>query len=668
MKYSILKLYLKTIKNKSLIAGFAVLALVATLLGQKVLAADPRFNFESLDLKTLNVANVTQNSGWQDYSVSANSNDQVAFQVYYRNGIADSIAHNTRIRLTFPTIYQNSITVNVALSADNAPTVYDSVTINSNPAQRLTFNTNNIRWYPDRTTTPTYISATNSGQGFIEVNLGDIGPCWEHQGYVNFYAGLSPETTPSSNPNLTIQKTVSNQNTNPNYFVKEINAANNDRIKFQIQIQNTGNTTLNNVFVYDNLPANLTYVAGSTRQDESYINDIITSGGINLGSLYAGASRRLTFEAIVNTSASYSQTLTNYAYVRADGVSERNDTARIYISGQPQSTGVLNIVKTARNISNSQSSYSTSIGANPGDRIGFMIQLSSYNNYAQINNVRVWDILPSGLSYITGSAKIDGSYISDTLVTGGINIGTLFGTQTRNITFEATVNSNVSNQILTNYAYVSGDNVSQQSANCQINVGTPTIVTTGFRKTVANLSWPNGTDTENQTRVGDILQYSLTYTNNTGGPLYNLQIMDTLPSYTSFVSSTQNGLYDKNINQIVWNLGTLNNGSSVSVSYQAKVENGSYNFVIVNSALLRANNLSPLTSNETKTTIITPQVKGAYIQAVTGSDSLAGKTAAAVLVACWIMFFAYLFIEYLPDFKTLKLNFIAWRIRQRNKS
>jgi uncharacterized repeat protein (TIGR01451 family) len=802
MTYSIAKLYFKANKPaKSLVAGAAVLVLLGSLFGQNAFAADPRFNFESTDLETLSVANINQSTGWQSSSVSANSNDQVAFQVYYRNGVPDSIAYNTRVRLTFPTSAQNSITVSVALSADNAPTVYDSVTINSATAQRLTFNTSDIRWYPDRTTVPTYISPSSSGTGYIEVNLGNIGPCWEHQGYVNFYASLTPETTtgnltiqktvrnittgqtsysesanaqnnervafqiqlqntggsalnnvvvrdtlPSylsyvsgtarldgstlsdsvatgetnigsmaagqtrnitleatvnSSANqtvtnyayvradgvserndsadvyigssttggtLTITKTVSNQNTSQNYYTEEVNAVNNDRVKFRIQIQNTGNTTVNNVFVYDTLPSNLTYVSGSTRQDDSYMSDGIVSGGISLGSLYAGAYRQITFEATVNISSyyyygsSYNQTLTNYAYVRADGVSERNDTARIYVGGQNQQYGTLNITKTGRNISTGQSSYASSVNAKPGERIGFMIQISTYNNNLQINNVRVWDSLPSGMTYVSGSAKMDGNYVADSLTSGGVNLGTLLGTQTRILTFEATVNSGLSNQTLTNYAYVYGDNVGQQSATCQIYVGA-SAVTTGFQKRVSNQTWSNGTDTDNQARVGDTLQYSLNYTNNTGSTLYNVQIMDTLPSYTSYISASQNGYYDQNSNQITWNLGTLNSGSSVSVSYQAKVENASYNFVIANTAMLRANNLNSMDSNETRTTVITPQVKGAAVQAVTGGNSLAGKTAAAVLAACWMMFFAYLAMEYLPDWRTWRFRLAAWKIR-----
>ncbi len=803
MTYSIAKLYLKANKPaKPLVAGAAVLVLLGSLFAQNAFAADPRFNFEAADLKTLSVANVTQSTGWQSSTVSANSNDQVAFQVYYRNGVVDSIAYNTRVRLTFSTTAQNSIAVSVTLSADNAPTVYDSVTINSATAQRLAMNTSDIRWYPDRATTPTYISPSSSGSGYIEVNLGNIGPCWEHQGYVNFYASLTPESTtgnltvqktvrnittgqtaysesanaqnnerlsfqvqlqntggstlnnvvvrdtlPSylsyvfgsarldgsslsdsvatgetnigsltanqtrtitleatvnsstsqtvtnyayvradgvserndtasinlsgstTGGTLTITKTVSNQNTSQNFYTDGVNAVNNDRLKFQIQIQNTGNTTINNVFVYDNLPSNMTYVSGSTRQDDNYMNDGIVSGGINLGSLYAGAYRRITFEATVNISyynyygSSYNQTLTNYAYVRADNVSERNDSATIYIGGQGQQYGTLNITKTARNISSGQSSYSSSVNANPGERIGFMIQISTYNSNLQVNNVRAWDSLPTGLTYVSGSAKLDGNYVADSLTSGGVNLGTLLGTQTRILTFEATVNSGLSSQTLTNYAYVYGDNAGQQSASMQINVGSSPVVATGFQKRVSNLTWSNGSDTDNQARVGDTLQYTLSYTNSTGSTLYNVQIMDTLPSYTSFISASQNGYYDQNSNQITWNSGTLNSGSSVSVSYQARVENTSYNFVIANTALLRANNLNSVNSNETRTTVITPQVKGAAVQAVTGGNSLAGKTAAAVLAACWAMFFAYLIMEYAPNWRTLRLRLAAWKIR-----
>ncbi|MBU4142478.1 hypothetical protein KJ590_00550, partial [Patescibacteria group bacterium] len=83
---------------KKIISTISAIIILTALIAPAALAANPRFNFEAADLKTLSVANRTANTIWQNNSISANNNDQVAFQVYYRNGVADTIARNTRVR------------------------------------------------------------------------------------------------------------------------------------------------------------------------------------------------------------------------------------------------------------------------------------------------------------------------------------------------------------------------------------------------------------------------------------------------------------------------------------------------------------------------------------------------------------------------------------------
>ena len=317
----------KKIKMKKVISIVSVAIILTGVIAPAALAANPRFNFEATDLKTLNVANRTTNSDWQNNSIFANANDQVAFQVYYRNGVADTIARNTRVRLTFPTATQNTITVNVSLSADNAATVTDSVVINSSVAQRLTFENSNIRWYPDRTSVPTTISASSSGSGYIEVNLGDIGPCWEHQGYVNFYASLAPDLTYG----LSVNKMVKNVSLNQTGFYEQTNASSGDTLEFEIRVQSTGTGAPTNVLVSDVLPSQVSYVGGSTRLNGKVTSDGIAGTGLNIGSLNPGATATIAFQATISASCADNQTLTNYGYVQASQVSRQSDTAQVRI-------------------------------------------------------------------------------------------------------------------------------------------------------------------------------------------------------------------------------------------------------------------------------------------------------------------------------------------------
>lgn len=322
---------------KKIISIISAIVILTAAIASAALAANPRFNFEANDLKTLAVANRTTNSGWQNDSISANSGNQVAFQVYYRNGVIDTIAKNTRVRLNFPTTEQNYINVSVSLSADNASTVTDNVAINSAVPQKLVFDSANIYWYPDQSPNATILPATAAGAGYIELNIGDIADCWLHQGYVTFYASL----TPASVYTFSIQKTVRNLTTGQAAFAETADAQTEDHVIFKIEVANTGNAALNNVYVLDNLPYQFAYINDSTKVDGLAAGNGIASGGLNIGSIGVGLTKTITFEAVVVSCSScvLQTSVTNYGSARADLASEKNDSAQVRISSRACSTG-----------------------------------------------------------------------------------------------------------------------------------------------------------------------------------------------------------------------------------------------------------------------------------------------------------------------------------------
>jgi len=73
-------------------------------------------------------------------------------------------------------------------------------------------------------------------------------------------------------------------------------------------------------------------------------------------------------------------------------------------------------------------------------------------------------------------------------------------------------------------------------------------------------------------QVGDILTYSITYQNISGGGLTNAKIEDPIPSGTTYVngSATSGGTFDGT--KVIWNLGNLDPGASGSVQFQVRVE------------------------------------------------------------------------------------------------
>ncbi len=621
----------------------------------------------TIEKQMKNLTNTDPN--WSS-SISATPQQNLAVQLAISN-TGNSAANNVIVRDALPShlFYRNGTT-----KIDNA-TAFDGIATSSGlnigslgaGATKTVYFEISVEQesqFPNGTT-----NLTNSG--FVKAdNLNEINS--------NATVAVTRNTPPASNYNFTVNKTVRNLTDGQSSYSESVNASSNDRLMWQIQIQNTGDAALNNLFVYDILPSSyyISFVYGSTRIDGNYQGDGIIGSGINIGSISTGNTKTITFETTVNSNNyNYNQTLINYAYVQADQINERNDSATVYLNqNNSNPSGNLNISKTVRNLTSNQTSLNVSINANAGDRILFLIEISTPVNSQPIANVRLWDSLPSGLTYVSGSTRIDGNYQGDGIVSGGINLGTLYQNQSRSINYEATVNSiysgySGSQQTLINYSYISGDNFAQRSAYAQVVISgqSQQVTASSLNKRVENLTNSNGTNTDNTANVGDTLRYTLSYANG-ATTLNNAQFLDTLPSYVTFVSADNGGYYNNSNNQITWNRGTLNPGNTAMVSYQVKVmttPSGAY--TIANTAAFRADNLSLIDSNETHTTVTTGTVKGAVIQAITGGDNFTRNLAVSITASLWFVFFLYLIVEYGDSWRDLKFKFAIWKIRRKER-
>ncbi len=594
------------------------------------------------------VRNITSGQSSFVESTNANNNDRLAFQIQIQN-IGNATLGNVLARDVLPSyiLYLSGTTkVDGVFALDGITSGGINIgSIAVGATKTVTFEVS------------INASGASSSQTLTNYGYARADQVAEKSDPATVYLNVQPPST----YDLSISKTVRNITAGQSSYSESVNAVNNDRLSFQIQIQNTGNAVLNNVIVRDALPSYISYLSGTTKVDGVFAQDGIASSGINIGSINTSMAKIVTFEASVNTSGlSSSQTLTNYGYGRADQVAEKSDTATVYVS--QQQAGNLNIVKYVRNLTTNQASLVSSTNANAGDRVLFSIQISNYGS-GQVNNVRVWDTLPSGLTYVSGSVQVDNVYSSDSLFSSGINLGTLVANQSKTINFEATVNSGISNQTLINYAYVVGDGVGQLSAYAQVVVGQVIVTPSGLVKKVANVTLPNGTETDNQASVGDVLNYTISYTNTSGPALYNVQIFDVLPSYTSFQSVENSGVYDSTKNQITWNIGTMSAGASVSVSYRVKVLTVPVSgTIITNTALFKAQAISDIISNETRTTVLLPGVKG-VVTVVTGSSSLVQNLAYSLLISILFVAAVYLVLKHADYLRWLKLKLMILKIK-----
>jgi len=149
---------------------------------------------------------------------------------------------------------------------------------------------------------------------------------------------------PPDSPVLNVSKTVRNIADNTT-FQNSVSADPLERLEFKIKVSSTGSTRAKNVIVKDTLPWQITY------QNNLKINGVSSAGniltGLNLGTVYPGYSKIITFEAKVVSEDKFIYgitTLTNTAMAYSVNT-EDTDTAKIVVSRKAVA-GVATEVKT----------------------------------------------------------------------------------------------------------------------------------------------------------------------------------------------------------------------------------------------------------------------------------------------------------------------------------
>ncbi len=360
IKFNILKIWLNA-NRKKFLASVVLLTTIFSagwyLLPTGTLATgftsqNPRFNIftpyahtqtYNQDYYLLDMKNDTKNTSWND-PISADAGDILTFSVYYHNGVNDTIARNTTLKVTIPSTTGTQIVSTGYLWASNADNAtYDNPLtetgiINISTPQKLEYISGSAKWYPNqadwRLDAPTSFLFGQTGDEIIGsgVNIGDVNGCWEFSGYINFKVKVS---NIQQNPSLTIQKQVRSI-TNATNYAESVVANPRQRLSFQITVTSNGDVDTKNVVVKDILPDRLLYITGSTRIDTATaLPDRITSyGGINIGDIPKGTSKIITFEVDIEREAMFVRgdtSLTNVAYVRADNLSEISDPAGIIV-------------------------------------------------------------------------------------------------------------------------------------------------------------------------------------------------------------------------------------------------------------------------------------------------------------------------------------------------
>ncbi|WP_299873760.1 hypothetical protein [uncultured Cocleimonas sp.] len=338
-------------------------------------------------------------------------------------------------------------------------------------------------------------------------------------------------------------------------------------LTYTLTVQNPNPRILTNVIIQDNLPTGLIYIANSARLNNVAVNasQISSNTGslvINLGDIPANTNWSVSYKTNVST-ATPTGNATNKAIAISDTVTSSQAQSNVTINQPIVIVPVTPLIPLV--LSKDASNKEVKIGEN----ISYTLTIKN-NNSRSVSGTIVKDLLPAGLDYLAGSARVNNNTISVdetnglSFIVGDINAGS-----TALLTYEATVTSIVDNtRTLINSANVIADDpkANSNTSSATVNIVNDTLKLT---KTTSSTSVTNG----------DIVEYTVTLTNPLNRNLSNLTFKDSLPS--GFVYQSDSLKVNENLlttdavevtgNDLNVKIGSLEASTSIVLTYKVKV-------------------------------------------------------------------------------------------------
>ena len=260
--------------------------------------------------------------------------------MYVHNNAADNlnlVATGTTAKFNVPTYSAKKIQIDGFLSATNAQpgTVFDQAIFTSDKNFKLSYVPGSAKYTNNVFTGGVKLSdsVVNGGGALLGYDKldGKIPGCFKYSGWVTFTVKAEVEKT----GDFTVEKTV--RKNGEKTWTKSVNAKTGDKVDYQIEFKNTGETQLNSVVVADQLPAGVEIVPGSVYLKNASnpkplnITDSLVKGGANIGHYTPGSNALLKFTAVVKDNTCGTKTLVNTASATTIA-GKKSSTANVVVS------------------------------------------------------------------------------------------------------------------------------------------------------------------------------------------------------------------------------------------------------------------------------------------------------------------------------------------------
>lgn len=338
-----------------------------------------------------------------------------------------------------------------------------------------------------------------------------------------------------------------------------------DTLNYTVTINNSGNANAFDVFFQDTIQSNASFIAGSVKINGiSYDNynpntGFVLSDIIGLGSTIVNFAVKV--ESLPVDYNIYNFATTSYKYYV--------DPSNTPIVKEVQS----NTVQTVINVGNLLVTKAVSKAyATIDDLITYTVTIFNNGN-TLAKNVNFRDVIESGLTFVTGSVKINNISYPALDPYASFTLGNIISGDTVIVTFDARVTSLPSPSLVSNTANITfAYRINPNGVDIPVIVNSNTVTT---QINVGSLNLVKSVDKAYAT-MGDIITYTVVVTNNGNVRADNVIFTDNLQEDILFNlgSVKVNGVTYPDYNpNLGFNIGNIDTLSSTTVVFTATVIN-----------------------------------------------------------------------------------------------
>ncbi len=387
-------------------------------------------------------------------------------------------------------------------------------------------------------------------------------------------------------PQLSIEK---EQSINFKNFTRDQETVEtNDIVTYKLTIKNTGYAIAKNVIVSDHVPDGLILL------EQSLVDATLDEEGNitwNIGDLAAQTSRTLTFQVQV-PKVDQSNTWTNIAYVRSDEI-DPEPSNKVTVETEPAKPNV-SIHKYESVGQDIRYDGIDPLQVRPGDLVTYDLVVTNTGE-EEAKNVIVNDTIEEGLLFV--KAFNEGKYDEATR-TLRWNVGTLPAKGgTKIVSFQIQVPIVEQDTRWPNTGSVQAEGEEPKQSN---TVHIETIVKELNIEKFQAINNQEMTKQFQAVESGDLVTYTLKIHNPSLHTIGNVFVKDVVPNGLELKQDTisDQGIYDPETKQILWNLGAIEAEETKQVSFSVEVPKVDQKTTWKNIATLVYEEEEPKDSNE----------------------------------------------------------------------